>query len=415
MEGSMSIAGSLLRECGRASLTLALVGGCWAGTAQAETVKIGVILPLSGVAADVGQTELRGMKLYYKQHKADLGGNDLNLIERDSKEPSGATAQTLTRELIVQDKVDMLVGYQFSPEAIGSAPLATQAKKPMILVNAQSSFITTLSPYIVRVSATIWQNSYPMGKYSYDKLGCKSLVVGYSDFAPGRDVLAAVKTGYEKAGGTLTDAVAMGGPAQVPDYTPFLQRIRDEHPNCMFVFTPAGNFNPPLARTYNDLKMRESGIKFLATGDVSDDATLQQLGDNAVGWITIGHYTADLDTPQNKAFVAAWHAEYGADSTPDFFSVQGYDAMAAVIHVVRTLNGKIDPEKAVAALKGWKHSSPRGPIEIDPETRDIVQNVYIQEIVKANGRLAMKVLDTLPAVKDPCKAEHAPACTPAAK
>jgi branched-chain amino acid transport system substrate-binding protein len=386
------------------------VAACLPHAASAETVKIGVVLPLSGGAADVGQTELKALKLYYKQHKAELGGNDIVLIERDSKEPSGATAMTLTRELVVQDKVDLLLGYQFSPDAIASAKVATQAKKPMLLINAQSSYLTTLSPYIVRLSTTIWQISYPAGQYAYEKLGCKSLIVGYSDFAPGRDVLAAVKAGYEKAGGKLLDAVPMGGPAQVPDYTPFLQRIANEHPNCMFVFTPAGNFNPPLARTYSDLRMKQSGIRFLGTGDVSDDATLQQLGDNAVGWITLGHYAADLDTPANRDFVAAWHKEYGTDVPPDFFAVQAYDAMAAVFHIVKTLNGHIDADKAIAALKGWRHDSPRGPIMIDPETRDIVQNIYVQEIVKQNGKLAIKILDTIPAVKDPCKALKAPAC-----
>src|ERR1700722_20599140 len=228
---------------------------------QARTVKIGVVLPLSGVAADVGQTEERALKLYYTQHKAELGDTEIEFVERDSKEPSGATAETLTRELVVQDKVDLLVGYQFSPDAIASAQIATRAKKLMVLVNAQSSFLTTLSPYIVRVSATIWQISYPAGQYSYDKLGCKSLIVGYSDFAPGRDVLAAIKMGYEKAGGNLADSIAMGGPAQVPDYTPFLQRIRNEHPNCMYIFTPAGNLNPPLARTYSDLQLGQAGVK----------------------------------------------------------------------------------------------------------------------------------------------------------
>lgn len=406
---------SIVRYQGILAAGLAFVAIAAVAPASAETVKIGVVLPLSGGAADVGQTEVRAMQLYYKQHKAELGGNDIELIVRDSKEPSGGTALTLSRELVVQDKIDLLVGYQFSPDAIASAKVATQAKKPMILVNAQSSYLTNLSPYIVRLSTTVWQISHPAGQYAHDKLGCKTLIVGYSDFAPGRDVLAAVKAGYEKAGGKLMDAVAMGGPAQVPDYTPFLQRIADEHPDCMFIFTPAGNFNPPLARTYHDLRLKESGIKFLGTGDVSDDATLQQLGDSAIGWITFGHYTTSLDTPANRAFLAAWHKEYGDQLPPDFFAVQAYDAMAAVFHIIKTSNGHIDAEKAIAALKGWRHDSPRGPIMIDPETRDIVQNIYVQEIVKKDGKLATKILDTIPDVKDPCKALKAAACMPGAK
>ena len=387
--------------CALLGATVALAAACI--PAQAETVKVGVVLPFSGSAADVALSELRAMKLYYKLHKAELGGHDIELVERDSKEPTGATAARLTRELIVSDKVDVLVGYQFSPDAIASAPVITEAKKLAILVNAQSSFIPLLSPYIVRVSASSWQITYPMGTYAQQKLGCKTVAVGFTDFAPGHDVVAAFKNSYEKAGGKITDAIPMGGPATVPDFTPFLQRMKDQKPDCTYIFTPAASFNAPLARAYHALGLPAAGIRFLGTGDLTQDSVLPQLGDAAVGWITAGHYTADLDTPENKKFVAAWYAEYGDKLRPDFFVVQGYDAMAAVFHVVKTLNGKIDGEKAVAALKGWKHASPRGPISIDPATRDIVQNIYIQKVVKKGERIGIEVVDTIPDVKDPCK------------
>lgn len=389
---------------------LAMALAALAPQAQAKTVKVGVVLPFSGFAADVAQSELRAMKLYYKLHKAELGANDIQLIERDSKEPSGATAKTLSRELVVQDKVDILAGYQFSPDAIASAQFATQAKKLMILINAQASFITKLSPYIVRLSASSWQITYPMGPYSKDKLGCQTAIVGYTDFAPGRDVAAAFKTGYEKAGGKLVDSIAMGGPAQVPDFTPYMQRVKDEKPNCMYIFTPAASFNAALARAYRDQKLADAGIRFVGTGDVTQDSVLPQLGDAAIGWITGGHYTSYLDTPANKAFLAAYAKEYGDKEKPDFFTVQGYDAMAAIFHVVKTLNGKIDGDKAVAALKGWKHESPRGPISIDPATRDIIQNIYVQKVVKAGDGLGIQVIDTIHAVKDPCKALGVGAC-----
>jgi len=383
---------------------LSLAGAVAALPAAAETVKVGVILPFSGGSADIALSEIRAMKLYMKLHKAELGKHEIQLIERDSKEPSGATAQTLTRELLVNDKVDILVGYQYSPDAIASAPVATQAKKPMIIVNAQASFITTLSPYAVRVSVSSWSGAYPMGGYAFTKLGCKAVIVGFTDFAPGRDVLAAFKAGYEKAGGKLIDEVPMGGPAQVPDFTPFLQRMKDKKPDCTYIFTPAAAFNAPLARTYRDLGLPAAGIRFLGTGDISQDSTLPQLGDAAAGWITSGHYTADLDTPENKKFVASWYAEYSDKLRPDFFVVQAWDAMAAVFHLVKTLDGKIDGDKALAALKGWKHASPRGPISIDPETRDVVQNIYVQKIVKKGDRIGIEVIDTIPDVKDPCKA-----------
>lgn len=374
-----------------------------AAPAGAETVKVGVVLPFSGGVADVAQSELRAMKLYLKLHKAELGGHEIQLVERDSKEPSGATALALTRELLTNDKVDILVGYQYSPDAIASAPVATQAKKPMILVNAQAAFITNLSPYIVRVSASIWHGAYPMARYAREKLNCQSVVVGFTDFAPGRDVLAAFKAGYEKAGGKLKDEIPMGGPAQVPDFTPFLQRMKDQKPDCTYIFTPAAAFNAPLARTYRDLGMTAAGIRFVGTGDITQDSTLPLLGEAALGWITAGHYTADLDTPENKKFLAAWAAEYGDKVRPDFFTVQGWDAMAAVVHLVKTQGGKIDGDKAMAALKGWKFASPRGPISIDPETRDIVQNIYVQKVVKKGDRVGIEVIDTIANVKDPCK------------
>jgi branched-chain amino acid transport system substrate-binding protein len=389
---------------------LSLTALVLAGVAAAETVKVGVILPFSGGSADVAQSELRAMKLYLKLNKAELGKHEIQLIERDSKEPSGATALTLTRELLVSEKVDILVGYQYSPDAIASAPVLTQAKKPAILVNAQAAFITNLSPYIVRVSTSSWHSSYPMAAYARDKLKCQSVVVGFTDFAPGRDVLAAFKAGYEKAGGKLKDEIPMGGPAQVPDFTPFLQRIKDQKPDCSYIFTPAAAFNAPLARTYRDLGLAAAGIRFLGTGDTTQDSTLPQLGDAALGWITAGHYTADLDTPENKKFLAAWTAEYGDKYRPDFFTIQGWDAMAAVVHVVKTLDGKMDGDKAMAALKGWKFASPRGPISIDPETRDIVQNIYVQKVVKKGDRIGMEVVDTIPNVKDPCKELGAGRC-----
>ena len=387
-----------LRGAGLSLAALALAGG-----AAAETVRVGVVLPFSGGSADVAQSELRAMKLYLKLHAAELGKHEVHLVERDSKEPSGATALALTRELLTNDKVDILVGYQYSPDAVAAAPVATQGKKPMILVNAQAAFITNLSLYIVRVSTSSWHGAYPMARYALEKLNCRNVAVGFTDFAPGRDVLAAFKLGTEKAGGKLKDEIPMGGPAQVPDFTPFLQRMKDQKPDCTYIFTPAAAFNAPLARTYRDLGMAAAGIRFVGTGDITQDSTLPQLGDAAVGWITSGHYTADLDTPENKKFVEAWYAEYGDRLRPDFFGVQSWDAMAAIVHVVKTLDGKIDGDKAVAALKGWKYASPRGPISIDPETRDIVQNIYVQKVVKKGDRIGIEVVDTIPSVKDPCK------------
>lgn len=392
------------RSAWLAALSVAGALGASLSAADAKTIKVGVVLPFTGGSADVAANKYKAIKLYYKLHKAELGKHDIEFIERDSKNPAGATAQAITRELVGNDKVDVLLGYQYSPNAIASAPVATASKKLMLVVNAQTSFITNLSPYIVRLSVTSWQITYPMGGYSFTNLKCKTAVVGFADFAPGRDVSAAFKAGFEKAGGKVIDQIPMGGAAKVPDYTPFLQRMKDLKPDCTYVFTPGASFNAPLARAHRDLGLAAAGIRFLGTGDLTQDSELPQLGNAALGWITAGHYTADLDTPENKKFVAAWYAEYGDKTRPDFFVVQAWDATAALFHVIKTLDGEIDGDKAVAALKGWKHASPRGPISIDPETRDVVQNIYVQKVVEKNGRIGMEVLDTISAVKDPCKA-----------
>ncbi|MEW6688607.1 MAG: ABC transporter substrate-binding protein [Pseudomonadota bacterium] len=374
-----------------------------AAGASAQTVKIGVVLPYSGVGAEFGQQVDRGIQTFIKLNPGAFGPYKVELVKRDSKNPSGAEAKTAVQELITQEKVDILTGFIYSPDAIASAPLATQAKKPMVIMNAGTAWITNLSPMISRVSFSMWHSGFAMGEAAAKTLKAKTAVVGYSDFPPGKDSLDAFKRGFESAGGKVIDEIPMGGPAQVPDFTPFFQRAKDKKPDLFYVFVPSGDHAVAVAKTYNALGMRQAGIKLVGPGDLTPDHKLQTMGDDAVGLITIHHYNADLDTPANKRFVAAWKKEFGAGSTPDFMGVQGYDGMAAIAHVVTTLKGKIDPDQALAALKGWKFDSPRGPIMIDPQTRDIVMNEYLSELVKSGGQLVQKNLSTIRAVKDMCK------------
>jgi branched-chain amino acid transport system substrate-binding protein len=190
----------------------------------------------------------------------------------------------------------------------------------------------------------------------------------------------------------------------VPDFTPFFQRIKDAKPNCLYVFVPAGNHATAVVKTYTDLAMAKAGIRLIGPGDITQDTKLQDMGDAAVGLTTMHHYSADYDSPENQAFVKAWKDAYGADSTPDFMGVAGWDGMAAIAHVVKTLDGEVEAEAAMNALKGWTFNSPRGPIQIDPETRDIVQDEHVHQVVKEGDRLKIKVIETIPQVKDPCKA-----------
>jgi len=306
--------------------------------AQAETVKLGVVLTFSGGAAQFGQQIERGMNLFQKLNADGLGDHKIEIIKRDSKRPGGDIAKTAVRELITRDKVDMLAGFVFSPNAMASAPLVTQGKVPMVIMNAGTAWIPNMSPYIARVSFTMWQSGTPMGQYAASKLGCKTAASGYTDYPPGKDSVAAFKHGFEGAGGKVVDSIPMGGPRKVPDFTPFFQRVKDAKPDCFYVFVPAGNHASAIVKTFGDLGLGEAGIKLIGPGDITQDTKLQSMGDAAVGLVTAHHYSADYDTPENKAFVKAWKAEYGADTTPDFMGVAGYDGMAAIYHVINKLD-----------------------------------------------------------------------------
>ncbi len=375
----------------------------FAALAHAQAVKVGVVMTYTGVGAEFGQQIGRGIDMFMKLNPDAFGSCKVELVKRDSKNPGGADAKTAVQELITQDKVDLLTGFVYSPNAITTASLATAGKKPMVIMNAGTAWITNLSPMIARVSFSMWHSGFAMGEAAAKKLGAKTAVVGYTDYPPGKDSLDAFTAGFEAAGGMVIDEIPMGGPGKVPDFTPFFQRAKDKKPDVLYVFVPAGDHAVGIVKTYAALGMRDAGIKLIGPGDITQDNKLQSMGKDAIGLVTMHHYNADLDNAENKRLVGAWKKEYGADSTPDFMAVQGYDGMAAIAHVAKTLNCKIDPDKAMATLKGWKYNSPRGPIMIDPETRDIVMNEYMSELVEKDGRLYQKNVATTEAVKDMCK------------
>jgi len=381
---------------------LALVVG---GSAQGATVKIGVVLPFSGANADLGHQIDKAFDLYVKLHAKDIAPNKVDIIKRDEGPPTGAQAKTVTTELITNDKVQLVTGFVFSPSAIALAPVITQAKIPMIIANAGTAWITDLSPYIVRLSFSMWHPAYPMGPYAYNKVGCKTAAVAYTDFPPGKDSVEAFKTGFEKAGGKVTLSIPMGSPVQVPDFTPFFQRIKDAHPDCMYVFIPSGAHAVGVMKAYGELGMRKAGIKLIGPMDLIPDNKLQDMGDAAIGTIVMGHYAVDLDNAQNKAFKEEWHKAYGPDSYPDFMSAAGWDTMHAIFDTIKKLKGNVsDGAKVVAALKGWSTNGPRGHVMIDPATRDIVEDEHAMEVYrKPDGKLGERILDTTKQVKDECK------------
>jgi branched-chain amino acid transport system substrate-binding protein len=375
------------------------------GTALADTVKIGVVLPFSGANADLGHQIDKSFDLYIKLHAKDIEPNKVEIIKRDEGPPTGAVAKTVTTELITNDKVQLVTGFVFSPSAIALAPTITQAKVPMVIANAGTAWITNLSPYYVRLSFSMWHPAYPMGAYAHDKIGCKTAAMAYTDFPPGKDSTEAFKTGFEKAGGKIVDAIPMGSPVQVPDFTPFFQKIKDEHPDCMYVFIPSGAHATGVMKAYGELGMRKAGVKLIGPMDLIPDNKLQDMGDAAIGTIVMGHYAVDISNPQNKAFNEEWHKAYGKDSYPDFMSAAGWDTMHAIFDTIKKLNGKMsDGAKVVDAMKGWSTDGPRGHVMIDPATRDIVQDEHAMEVYrKPDGKLGEKILGTTKAVKDECK------------
>jgi len=390
----------LLKPLACAAFTLMLTGA-----ARAEAVKVGVVLPFSGVNADIGNQINDGLKLYLKLHEKDLGAATIELIDRDSGDPTGAAAKTAVTELITRDHVQLLTGFAFSPDAIAAAPVANQAKVPMIVANAATSWITNLSPFITRTSFSMWHAAYPMGTYAAKDLGCREAAVGYTDYPPGKDSLEAFKTGFEAAGGKIVDEIPMGNPVQVPDFTPFLQRVKDEKPQCFYVFVPSGNHAAALMKTAGDVGLAQAGIKVIGPQDLIPDDHLQEMGDAAIGIIIMGNYAYDYENPANEAFKQAWHAAYVGKSRPNGFAVGGWDAMAAIVSAIRSLGGNVDDgEKVMAALKGWTFDSPRGRIMLDPVTRDIIQDEHVEQVYKkSDGSLGVKVVSTIAAVKDGCK------------
>ncbi len=383
-------------------VALALTVG---GTAQAADVKLGVVLPFSGPNADLGHQIDKAFDLYVKLHAKDIAPHKVTLIKRDEGPPTGAQAKTVTTELITNDKVDLVTGFVFSPSAIALAPVITKSKTPMVIANAGTAWITNLSPYIVRLSFSMWHPAYPMGAYAHDKLGCKTAAVAYTDFPPGKDSVLAFTTGFEKHGGKVTLSIPMGSPAQVPDFTPFMQRVKDAHPDCLYAFIPSGAHATGLMKAYGEVGLKKAGIKLIGPMDLIPDNKLQDMGDAAIGTVVMGHYAVDLQNKANEAFKAEWHKAYGPDSYPDFMSAAGWDTMHAIFDTIKKLNGNLsDPDKVVAALKGWSTDGPRGHVMIDPATRDVVQDEHAMEVYrKPDGKLGEKILDTTKAVKDECK------------
>jgi branched-chain amino acid transport system substrate-binding protein len=375
--------------------TLAGLAGVMALTpARADdAVKIGLILPMTGGQASTGKQIDNAIKLYMQQHGDTVAGRKIEVILRDDAAVPDNTKR-LAQELIVNDKVNFIAGFGVTPAALAAAPLATQAKIPEIVMAAGTSIITERSPYIVRTSFTLAQSSTIIGDWAA-KNGIKKVATLTSDYAPGNDALNFFKEHFTSGGGEIVEEVKV--PLANPDFAPFLQRMKDAKPDAVFVFVPAGQ-GGNFMRQYAERGLDKAGIKVIGPGDVMDDDLLNGMGDAALGTVTAHLYSAAHPSAMNKEFVAAYKKAFS--NRPGFMAVSGYDGIHLIYEALKKTGGKTDGDALVEAMKGTKWESPRGPIAIDPDTRDIVQNIYVRKVEKLDGELYNVEFQTFEAVKD---------------
>ena len=378
----------------------ALAGLALAGTAPAaEPLKIGLILPLSGPFAAYGKQIENGVKLYLQRNGDTFSGRKVELIVKDDTGVAPEVSKRAAQELVVKDKVDILAGFGLTPSAFAVAPIATEAKKPMIVMNAATSSVTTKSDYIVRVSMTLPQNTAPIASWAA-RNGIKKVFTVVADYGPGIDSETQFKKTFTAAGGEVVGEVRT--PMKNPDFSPFLQRVKDAHPQAVFLFVPAGEQGIGFMKGFAERDLGKAGIKLIATGDLTDEDVLDAMGDPALGVITSFHYAESHKSAENKAYTEAYAKAYPKDR-PNFMSVAGYDGMHLIDEALKKTGGDADGDKFIAAARGMKWMSPRGPVMIDPATRDIVQTVYIRKVEKVGGKLQNVEFDQVPEFKDPGK------------
>ncbi|HUL89255.1 MAG TPA: ABC transporter substrate-binding protein [Pseudolabrys sp.] len=368
-----------------------------AGANAQETIKIGVVNSYSGQFADTGAQIDNGIKLYMKQHGDTVAGKKIEIIRKDTGGPNPDVAKRLAQELIVRDKADILAGFTLTPEALGASGVATEAKKFMVVMNAATSVITEKSPYIVRVSLTLPQIGETLGTWAATKGKVKKAYTMVTDYGPGIDAETAFQKAFKAAGGEIVGSVRM--PIANPDFSAFVQRAKDLNPESIFVFVPGGAQPGAIGKAFAERQIDPKKIKILSTGEPVDETAIKSLGDLALGRISAWHYDYNHKSKMNADFVKAFNAEFKRN--PDFFAVGGYDGMHLIYEALKKTGGKTDGDALIAAAKGMKWESPRGPISIDPATRDVVQNVYIRKVEKVGNNIVNVDIDTVANVKDP--------------
>jgi branched-chain amino acid transport system substrate-binding protein len=372
-----------------------------ASTAHAQqTIKIGLILPYSGQFADTATQMDNAIKLYVKEHGDTVAGKKLEFIRKDVGGINPPVAKRLAQELITRDNVDILAGFVLTPNAMAAADISSEAKKFMVVMNAATSIITTKSPYMARTSLTIPQLDQTLGTWAY-KSGIRKVYTMVSDYGPGHDGETSFISGFKVAGGEIVGSVRMA--VANPDFSAFVQRAKDLNPEAIFVWIPGGAQPGAFTKALAERGMDPKKIKILGQGELTmDDNGLKTMGDAALGIITGFHYGWEHDSPMNKAFVKAYNAEFKRN--PDIYSIGGWDGVHLIYETLKKTGGSTDGEALINAAKGMAWESPRGPISIDPETRDIIQTIYVREVKRVNGQLVNVEIDKIANVKDPVKA-----------
>jgi branched-chain amino acid transport system substrate-binding protein len=377
---------------------LALVAGGLGARAE-DTIKIGVILPFSGQFADTGVQLDNGIKLWMQQHGDTVAGKKIEVIRKDTGGIAPEVAKRLAQELIVRDNADVLAGFALTPNALAAAEVSAQAKKFMVVMNAATSIITTKSPYLARTSATVPQLDEAFGTWAA-KSGVKTAYTLVSDYGPGVDAETSFQRAFEASGGKVVGSVRT--PVANPDFSAFVQRAKDANADAIFIFVPGGTQPAAIGKAMATRGITPANTKILGQGEITFEEALKSMGDDAIGIVTTAIYDYSHRSPMNQEFVVAFNKSFSRN--PDIYSIGGYDGMHLIYAALEKTKGKTDGQDLIDAAKGMAWESPRGPVSVDPDTRDIVQTVYIRRVEKVDGRLVNVEIDKIPDVKDPVKA-----------
>jgi branched-chain amino acid transport system substrate-binding protein len=366
-----------------------------------QTIKVGLIMPYSGQFADTATQMDNAIKLYVKQKGDRVAGRKIEFVRKDTGGIAPDVAKRLAQELVVRDKVDLLAGFVLTPNALAAGDVSAEAKKFMVVMNAATAIITTKSPYMARTSVTVPQLNETFGTWAVKKGGIKKIYTMVSDYGPGHDAEQSFHRGFKEAGGEIIGSVRF--PVANPDFSAFVQRAKDQNSEAIYVWVPGGAQPAAIAKALAERGIDPRKTKVLGQGELTEDEARRSMGDAGLGIITVYHYDHNHGSALNRDFVKAFNAEYGGRN-PNIYAIGGWDGMHLIYEALKKTGGKTDGESLIAAAKGMKWESPRGPVSIDPETRDIVQTVYIRRVEKAGGQTVNAEFDKIENVKDPVKA-----------